>query len=891
MIMCRQVFQVLAGLLALTFAVVTQPISAKAADEAVAATGRPLNIALFVRSSPFLCYNKGHVEATKTLTKLAVERINKLGGVRGRRIEYKIYDNGNLPALKKDATPAEKKAHEAAAINKAVENAQKALDQNDLLAMIGLSNDERAAGVFELVTKDAQNKKKLDETQRAERIRVERERLQAEGKPVPSDADIEPEVQLSPIPFISNISVGKTLEAYKNVFSTRPAQEVERVPVMARFFKAENIKTIGILSRTETSWARAIRKGLQRELDPEKQRLNAEAAGRDWAARARKINENKSNEKIEPFKEHVITTIVSDHAIAVRSGNGDDDSGKLDSAQLDAAIADIELKRPQMLVVSVGTSFTAAVIERLKQATHQPHIFMVGWLSPSLDKDWDDPKKRYPKPIYGIDWATVPEVKSDRLFNILGQGEPQEWFFAGRRPATMDDWNKNDCNKYYANYVPSTFSAANIAAAKEGALFADMIKLIATSAARTGTTLDIGGTRSGNTTPIEKYRKAVLKDLGRKYAAGSGAFKGIFENWSFHPDQRVRAQTPIVAILPSGLGKKQLAQTQFVRLREGGIKPIKTLYMDVDLVRAYSVDNNKKSFFAEFYLAMRKSDQFTIKDITFTNAFLDPRASRDALTNGREITIDELHPGGKSDAYPSDMQMYKVAGRFRFKPDFSQYPFDTQQFSIDLQPRKSDKTFIIQPPPPDLRDQVVASEGWIPDKQYVSFVEDFVPIVDAFSHKPSIVPFYNARFVWQMKRETTDYYIRVVVPLMFILIVAYLSIFIPKSNLEAIVTIQVTALLAAVALYLSLPQIDTDTATISDQIFMFDYMMVSLMIVVSILRINAAVIKIPWINNLLAFIHIVIIPAVLLGLVLYISKSDLIAGFEDQPIWKLLRIG
>jgi len=121
--------------------------------------------------------------------------------------------------------------------------------------------------------------------------------------------------------------------------------------------------------------------------------------------------------------------------------------------------------------------------------------------------------------------------------------------------------------------------------------------------------------------------------------------------------------------------------------------------------------------------------------------------------------------------------------------------------------------------------------------------------------------------------------------------VAYLSIFIPKSHLEAIVTIQVTALLSAVALYLSLPQIDTDMATISDRIFMFDYMMVSLMIVVSILRINARVVANPWINNLFAFAHIVIVPTVFLGLVLYITKSELLAGFLDMPAWKLLGLG
>jgi len=760
---------------------------AQATDEAVAASGPPLNIALFVNSSPILCYNSGRVTATKRLANLAVEQVNSRGGVRGRPIQLNIYDNQG-------------------SAEKAVANAKEALRKKDLLALIGLENTERAANVLEAIANDKSSKN---------------------------------------VPFISNITVSDVLKDYPNVFSTRPAQETERVPVMVEFFKASGIKTIGFLGRTGKRYVEAIGSGLKAKMEPGQ--------------------------------------ILFDHRIDV---HGKGASEKLDAKQLEAAIADLEQNPPDMLVVSVGTTLTDDVLRRLKKLKVQPPVFMVGWLS----KDLFEFQNPYPQPVYGIDWATVPEVESDRLFNVLGRGDPKDWFFAGRKAASVEVWRANDCNKYYGSYVPEPFSGANIAAVKEGALFADMIKLVATSAAKTGTSLDIGGTYSGKTTPISKYRKAILKDLGHTYSAGRGAFKGIFENWSFHAKHRVRAQTPLIVILPHTLGRKQLAPVQFVRLRNGKLKPIETLYLDLDLIRTYSVDNNKKSFFAEFYLAMRVSDNISIKDITFTNAFLDPRASRTTLSNGRELSIDVLHDGGKSDAYPTDMRMYKVSGRFRFNPDFSQYPFDAQQFSIDLQPKSGDKTFIIQPPPPNLRDKVVASEGWVPDKQYVSFVEEFVPVVDAFTHAPSIVPFYNTRYVWQMKRETTDYYIRVVVPLLFILIVAYLSIFIPRTHLEAIVTIQVTALLSAVALYLSLPQIDTDTATISDRIFMFDYMMVSLMIVISILRINARVMRNPWIGQSLRFIHIVLVPLVLAGLVLYITKSELLTAFVEMPGWRLLGI-
>jgi hypothetical protein len=166
----------------------------------------------------------------------------------------------------------------------------------------------------------------------------------------------------------------------------------------------------------------------------------------------------------------------------------------------------------------------------------------------------------------------------------------------------------------------------------------------------------------------------------------------------------------------------------------------------------------------------------------------------------------------------------------------------------------------------------------VPKEHYVGFDEDFVPTTDAKSHEQSIVPFYKASFVWEMARETTDYYLRVVVPLGFILLVAYLSIFIPRAHFEAIVTIQITALLSAVALYLALPQVDADTATLSDRIFLFIYMAVSIMIGLSIVRINPFVAARPWLRNLLGMVHIVGIPTMGTLMSLYVLQSSLAVG-------------
>jgi len=91
--------------------------------------------------------------------------------------------------------------------------------------------------------------------------------------------------------------------------------------------------------------------------------------------------------------------------------------------------------------------------------------------------------------------------------------------------------------------------------------------------------------------------------------------------------------------------------------------------------------------------------------------------------------------------------------------------------------------------------------------------------------------------------------------LAFIVFVAYMSIFIPLSQFEAIVTIQVTALLSAVALYLALPKVDAgEGTTISDRVFLFAYSAVSLMIVVSILRTTRPVALSRWVGKSLGVV-------------------------------------
>ncbi|MDX2287587.1 MAG: ABC transporter substrate-binding protein [Hyphomicrobiaceae bacterium] len=616
------------------------------------------------------------------------------------------------------------------------------------------------------------------------------------------------EIANSAIPWLTDISVNSIFEKHPNVFTMRASQDEDRVPAMSRFMEALDFSRPAFVGLKDLLYSTSLGDDL------------GKAVKGGWAA-------------------------------DIRLGMKDE---QLDAAEVSAAIAALKDKRPDIIVLTVGGQRTVEIIKGLMAAEFMPALFVSG----TLEDLPADLKSAYKNAMYQVTFDRLPDLYNNRLRALIDGETPHEWSFEGEPVPEAPGWAKGECTERPELEVPDPLTASNIRAITVGSQYADMLKLIAAAARAAGPNANLA-----------ERRERIIAELKTTYAAGRGAFKGRFQNWSFQPSSRSAVRTPFIVMMPQGLGRTQLAPVQFVRLKSGKLRRIKTLYLDIDIVRAHRVDDSAKSFYAEFLLLMHTGSGATIDNLEFTNAYLDPQ------TNGRQISVEVVHPGGASEAFPEAMRIYRVSGRFMFEPKLSDYPFDTQRFSIDIQPKKGDQPFIVQPPREDLRDRDIATDGWIQRAQYVSYEEDFVPVIDAFSHQPSVVPHYKASFAVVMKRETTDYFLRVVVPLAFILIVAYVSIFIPLSHFEAIVTIQVTALLSAVALYLSIPQLGSDTATLSDRIFVFDYMMVSFMIVISIMMVNRHVADRPWIRTALQYTHIVGVPLIVAVMAYYVHVQSL----------------
>lgn len=739
------------GAVAALLGCVSAPI-AVTADEADAAQRPPLSLAVFVTSRNDECYDSGSLTAIKRLARQAQQRINLAGGIAGRKLRLRFFDD------QRDA-------------QKTMANLRSALSDPQTVAMIGLSNSTRAKTAFD-----------------------------AEGK----------ELKSSGIPFISDISVGSIIAEYPNVFTTRPSEDEERMPVLAEFVKQMHI-------------ARPAFVGLQNS-----------------------VASSSLGDSLKKFLGS--TALVADHLLTLV-----DD--RLDAGQVNEMIADLKAKNADLVFLSIGGKRTKDVLKQFKDAGFTPPMFTTG----RIESLTSDPANAYSNDIYQLAWDGLPDLYNGRLRKLVSNSSsPNEWIFEGAKNPDAEGWKSGQCKPRDEDIPLNVLDADNMRALSVGTQYADIVSLIAEATH----TADIA-------MGLPELRALIVRELQTTYASGHGTFKGQFDNWSFQPSSRAAARTPLIVMVPRGLGRAQLAPIQFVHLRNQSLRRIDTLYSDIDLIRAERIDDNDKTFFADFYLSMNDRAGASIDQIEFSNAYLEPGS------NDRQITVRVIHDGGKSEAFPDHMKIYQVSGKFLFEPELVNYPFDTQRFSIDIQPKHSNAPFIVQPPPSNLRDRSVTVDGWQPRDQYVGYDQDFVRTVDAQTLEPSVVPFYKASYVWLMTRQTTDYFLRVVVPLGFILSIAYLSIFIAATHFEAIVTIQVTALLSAVALYLSLPKLDANAETLSDRMFLFCYLMLSIIIGITIARANRWVAPIGWLRRLLGVVHIIVVPAMVAAMAFYVYEASL----------------
>ncbi|MGQ0673967.1 MAG: ABC transporter substrate-binding protein [Hyphomicrobium sp.] len=493
---------------------------------------------------------------------------------------------------------------------------------------------------------------------------------------------------------------------------------------------------------------------------------------------------------------------------------------------VDRAISDIRHSEADLVFLSIGSKRGAGFLKKMAAAGVAVPVFIgLG----SINGIVTGGGAEYEGTLYEIAEGGIANLNNERLEQLM------------RKPDSLPQ------DRQYSPY-----------AIGYGARYADLVALIAEAASKSPAP------------GVETVRNHVTSEVA-SHSEGERVWRGWAQDWSFTRD-RASAERSLLIWRPKGQTGATLAPTQYVRMGGAELTRVPVLYVHLNMVRIFHVDSSDKSFEAEFFFSMRSGRAVPIRDIEFTNAELSQETAQPL------INLREVHQQGDAARGEPVTRVYKVNGRFRFEPDLGKYPFDQQIFSISFQPARTSAPFFIQPPSEAVRRHGFTVDGWQVESHYVGTNELIIRSVSANANEERVIPYYNFNYTWVMKRQVVDYVLRVIVPLTFILIVAYIAIFIPRTEFEAIMGIQVTALLSAIALYFALSQPGADDATLSDIIFLMAYAAISAMIVLSVLEVNTTVATSDTALHVIHVIQVYLVPLLALatiGFVIAAASHDL----------------
>ena len=501
-------------------------------------------------------------------------------------------------------------------------------------------------------------------------------------------------------------------------------------------------------------------------------------------------------------------TLVADHRVTLTDS-------ALDPAAVPPIVADLAQKKPDLLFLAIQSGAGAQLLTALSAAgVDMPVFVLYGRTKRIADvMGGGGPKAD----LYELGRDGVPNVYNERLQQQIWRTRGEGWIFEDTPNTSAKGWSDGSCVATKASGPPRILDDRNRRAIGRGAQYADMIALIGEAIAAAPPGAD-----------VPALRATILARLSA-LTSGQSVHRGLWQDWWF-TSARTSGDDTLIIARPTGRQALALAPVQYHRVGDT-LQPAPVITLSIDLLSLDNIDANEQSFEAEFYLSLASADaSIGIGDIEFTNA------QRSAGSGQRIVSWHEMHDGAANSSFPAGVKLYKVAGTFTFSPELDNYPFDTQRLSISFQPASTARPFLIQPVAAASTGEVPGIDGWTLDDGYVGSDEDIIPTLDPAAGGKRVVTFYKFNQTWAVKREAVDFYLRVAVPLVFILLITWFSIFLTKERFEAIMGMQVTALLSAIALYLALPKVDSAVPTLADRIFMITYAAVSVMIGLSVLK-------------------------------------------------------
>jgi hypothetical protein len=254
------------------------------------------------------------------------------------------------------------------------------------------------------------------------------------------------------------------------------------------------------------------------------------------------------------------------------------------------------------------------------------------------------------------------------------------------------------------------------------------------------------------------------------------------------------------------------------------------------------VDWSAQNFLADFYWWIRypnppsEQDQRLAEALEFVNGSLD--------VNGKLGTLQHEEQERKTVPGPNGGELYvayRSVGRFYFEADFRSYPFERHRLPIVIEHE------VLTAEELDLVDDEDSyrraggpEERWglaptlqVPDLEVeratrVFTTQEYRTNFGDPTIRDAATSFARVTFTIEAARDSGAYLIKILIPLLIILVLAYLVFFVPARDLDVAVGLTVTSVLACIAFQLTvaddLPSIGY--VVTSDRIFHLCYFLI-----------------------------------------------------------------
>ncbi len=241
---------------------------------------------------------------------------------------------------------------------------------------------------------------------------------------------------------------------------------------------------------------------------------------------------------------------------------------------------------------------------------------------------------------------------------------------------------------------------------------------------------------------------------------------------------------------------------------------------NIDVERITNVSIEDGIFGAEFYLDITSKNEDPIDSIKFNNlSSLNPKHE-----------VRRLEHIQNSGAYSA---RYIVTSNFDFNPIADNYPFDEQFIYIAIS--GVDAGSQIQPVPEQYVDSEFKIDGWslIYSKSGINRKKNWVSLNRSLNKNPKISE--EIRLGWELKRENSMTLLKVGIPLFFLYILLYYTLFVPIDQIESAFNNINLAFLSSIALYFSVERPQPLKMTTIDVVFAFFYIMAGMSLIAIVL--------------------------------------------------------